>query len=386
NEHKIIWSLHQIMQDTDMRFWYSSCAFLATSEPINFMTEIDDMIYLFYLIGSGSREALGWDPTLKRIHIRNAVQYKFKIGNCIKLVQRPLAIYGADAMVVRSTQVYEALDEEGNIVAIKDLWRDDNQEPEGSILERILKDIQDKLGEEEMAEAEKYIVKVLAYEDIFVTREVDKTLKPEEGDTCFEWIAIDADPILSTTRHLPSTGHISSSKNPPLRYEVCPPSTIIPCQVHAHTVFKEVALYYVHKAGYVHRDFSVNNILWFGENGQGISKLTDFEYVKKLARHLNGEALTIIFAGTMHFMAGEVEAQRYIFVPQPEAKVKDDHLNSPPFHMNFLHDLESHWWASMWFLLYHTDVNSPTEYPSQQLNCFNQVFPFVIAHMSHHYF
>ncbi|KAG6375915.1 hypothetical protein JVT61DRAFT_2783 [Boletus reticuloceps] len=255
-----------------------------------------------------------------------------------------------------------------------------------------------------MAEAEKYFVKILAYEDVFVSGKVDKTFKPEEeGDICFEWIAIDDDPFLSTTRHLPSTGHIPSSEHPPpelARCEVRPPSTVLPRRVHARTVFKEVgiplaqltglvdglncqhdsarALYYVHKAGYVHRDFSVNNVLWFEGDGRGIGKLTDFEYAKKVGAKESHDIRT----GTMHFMAGEVEAQRYIFMPEPDPATVDGDLDSPPFRMNFLHDLESHWWGSMWFLLYHTDANSPTECPKEQLKCFNQAFPRVIAHTS----
>ncbi|KAF8441046.1 hypothetical protein L210DRAFT_2127145 [Boletus edulis BED1] len=422
NEQKIIWRLRQIMredpfrrfamgitiEDTDMRFWYSSRAFLAASEPINFMTDIDDVISLFYSIGSGNREALGWDPTVERIRIGNEVQYKFKIGNRFYTTTRPLATYGADAMVGCGTRVYEALNEEGNLVVIKDSWRDDDREPEGMILERILKDIQDKIGEEEMAEAEKYFVKILAYEDVFVSGKVDKTFKlEEEGNIHFKWIAIDDDPFLSTTRYLPSTGHIPSSEHPPpelARCEVRPPSTVLPRRVHTRTVFKEVgipltqltglvdglnclhdtarALYYVHKAGYVHRDFSVNNVLWFEGDGRGIGKLTDFEYAKKVGAEESHDIRT----GTMHFMAGEVEAQRYIFMPEPDPATVDGDLDSPPFRMNFLHDLESHWWCSMWFLLYHTDANSPTKSPKEQLKCFNQAFPRVMAHTSRHYF
>ncbi|KAG8216283.1 NADP-dependent oxidoreductase domain-containing protein [Butyriboletus roseoflavus] len=286
NEQKLIWSLHHIMredplrrlalgitiEDMDMRIWYSNRAFLAVSVPVDFATGINDIISLFYLIGSANKEKLGWDPTVKRVLVGQEIQYKFEIDNQSFITTRPLAMYGADAIVGRGTRVYEARDENRNIVAIKDSWRDEDRELEGVILEKIFKDIRDQLGEQKVAEAEKYFVRVLVYEDVVISGALDETLDLREvGDAPLERITIDVDPILSEKRHLLS---IPDSVRPPTelaQWRVRPPSVEVPCRVHTRTVFEEVgtslmnvtrladafsclsgalrALYYLHKAG-----------------------------------------------------------------------------------------------------------------------------------------
>lgn len=162
------------------------------------------MISLFYSIGNRKEEQLGWDPTVERISIGEETQYQFKIGGQLFTTTRPLATYGADCMVSSGTRVYEARDESGNMVAIKDSWREEDREPEGAILEKIFEDIQHKLGEQKAAEANKYFVRVRAYEDVLVSGERDETFDPrrgEEDDIRLYWIPIFRCPILSETSY-----------------------------------------------------------------------------------------------------------------------------------------------------------------------------------------
>ena len=87
----------------------------------------------------------------------------------------------------------------------------------------------------------------------------------------------------------------------------------------------------------------------------------------------------------MHFMAVEVESQRYLFLPDPEDPQSDTSrpdvrtllpkLPPPPFVANPLHDLESAWWIVIWILFHHTDKESPTQQADAQLKFYNEVFP-----------
>ncbi|CCM03683.1 uncharacterized protein FIBRA_05827 [Fibroporia radiculosa] len=119
-------------------------------------------------------------------------------------------------------------------------------------------------------------------------------------------------------------------------------------------------LRFLHEAGWVHRDLSTGNILIYN----GRVKLADFEYAKRLGAVASHEIRT----GTADFMAVEVDLQNYYF--------KERHLNLdiykfaaaypvtreqsvlPPaesmpvaFRYNPLHDFESLWWMSVYFLL-----------------------------------
>lgn len=195
-------------------------------------------------IQSANREKLGWDSIVKRVLVGQEIQYKFEIGNYSLTTTRPLATYGADAIVGRGTRVYEVRNENENIVVIKDSWRDEDRELEGTILEKIFEDIRDKLGEKETIEAEKYFVRVRVYEDVVISGKRDKTLgRREEGDIPLEWVTLNVDLILSETRHLPSTGHIPDSDRPPAELpqrRAHMPSGNIPCRVHTRIVFEEV--------------------------------------------------------------------------------------------------------------------------------------------------
>ncbi|KAG9308937.1 hypothetical protein JVU11DRAFT_11401 [Chiua virens] len=47
--------------------------------------------------------------------------------------------------------------------------------------------------------------------------------------------------------------------------------------------------------------------------------------------------------------------------------------------MNYIHDLESHWWAAMWILFFHTDKHSPPGNVDNQLRTFEEAFPSVLG-------
>ncbi|KAG2050360.1 hypothetical protein BDR06DRAFT_917969 [Suillus hirtellus] len=405
DEQKIIWSLHSIMredpcrrfafsitiEDTQLRLWLSNRACLAVTEPIDFLQNIDGVISLFYAFGSASASStnneLGWDPTVERIRDGKKIQYEFTIGDEVFTTTRELATYGADSMVGRGTRVYEATDAGGEKVAIKDSWREVERQSEGEILESILASCAEKLQVEELADAERYFVGIRLWKDVIIDDAPDVTLDPlvgEEQNRSWKWVSIDLQPILSARPHLPSAGDIPNSGRlsaflPTQSGGIARNDTGIPRRVHTRTVFNDVgvavkdvtsladnltclsdglkALYYMHKAGWIHRDFSVGNVIWVG----GIGKLGDFEYAKKIDSQTSHDVRT----GTIHFMAVEVERQKYLFRPTTSnvrpvgRKPHDTSLPfRPPFRMNFLHDIESVWWAFTWIFFYHTDTDT----------------------------
>ncbi|KAG2129418.1 uncharacterized protein EDB93DRAFT_1182709 [Suillus bovinus] len=425
DEEKIIWSLHSIMREdicrrfafgitiegTQLRLWLTNRAFLAVTQPINFFQNVDSVISLFYALGSASASSfmkeLGWDPTVKRIHDGEKFRYKFTIRDEVFTTTRELATYGADSMVGRGTRVYEATDAEGNKVAVKDSWRDFGRLSEGKILENILASCAERLSPEELVDAKNHFVQVRLWEDVTIDDAPDETLNltvAEEHSHTRVWVSIDANPILSATPHLPSTGDIPDSGRP---FDLlCPrfdnprdKDTSIPRRVHTRTVFHDVgvalkdvtslvdilsclsdalkALYYLHKSGFVHRDFSVGNVIRVG----GVGKLGDFEYAKRIDSNISHDVRT----GTRHFMAVEVESQKYLFFPRLPLS-QSGTTDAPPFRMNFLHDIESVWWVFTWVFFYHTDMGTANSHDSNvfdaqtQWNQYHVAFPDTIGH------
>ncbi|KAG1847455.1 hypothetical protein C8R48DRAFT_663814 [Suillus tomentosus] len=404
NEHKMIWSLHNIMredpcrrfafgitiEDTQLRLWLGNRGFLAVTEPINCFENIDGVISLFYALGfasaSTSLKGLGWDPTVERIYVGGKMQYKFTVGDEVFTTTRELATHSADYMVGRGTRVYEAMDTKGKKVAIKDSWREIDHQSEGEIVEKILASCEKKLEAKDFADAKRHFVGVRLWKDVTIDGASDETVNPvagDEHDGTWKWKPIDLRPILPERLHSSATGDVpdSSKLSAFLSAQlgiVRRKETRIPQRVHARIVFHDVGvtvkdlvlisladslsclsgglkgLYYLHKAGWIHRDFSVGNVIWVvGDNG-GIGKLGDFEYAKEINSNTSHDDQT----GTMHFMAIEVEHQEYLFqtLAPPPTYGDTDVPSSPPFRMNFLHDIESVWWAYAWIFFYHTDT------------------------------
>jgi hypothetical protein len=145
--------------------------------------------------------------------------------------------------------VYEATDDHGMKVVIKDSWREADRKTE-EILNEILASCQEKLSAEDFAYAMQSFVRIRLCKNVEISSAPDETLNPmagDDGNGTWKWVPIRLEPTLSNTRHLPSTGHVSVAS---------PVSTLLPTQlgigrrkdggiprrVHTRTVFRDVGV------------------------------------------------------------------------------------------------------------------------------------------------
>ncbi|KAG6834666.1 hypothetical protein H0H93_008200 [Arthromyces matolae] len=134
-------------------------------------------------------------------------------------------------------------------------------------------------------------------------------------------------------------------------------------------IFK--ALHYLFIAGYVHRDVSAGNCLWYPEGKVG--KLSDLEYARPY-EELSGHNSR---PGTSAFMAVEYATGCPLYFQAPDSSDDDDYGYRPndslPFevqsedaqftevhesgdaedvHFNFYHGIESAIWIYYWFMIH----------------------------------
>ncbi|KAI6016909.1 hypothetical protein BKA83DRAFT_4329447 [Pisolithus microcarpus] len=384
DEKKVIWSLHHIMrsdpcrrstlgvtiEDTQMRFWFTCRAITLVSKPFNFFTEPERLIHFFCSLAFANEQQLGWDPTVQRVCVEGKPQYNITV---------------ADAMQGRGTRVFQVrlTLQNGQPVhnaqplVLKDSWRELDRAREDEILVQIF---------DEVSEARKYFLTVLAAGDVIVDGKKDKTasllrdadeLPPDFG---LHPLPADDSPKWKPTR----TGEGLTPN-----FSCVPPSvkkSKIHHRIHYRLVFKEVcepihdlkrldivfktlmdvheALELLHGVGWVHRDISTGNVLYFG----GMGKLADLEYAKHVDSNKSHEVRT----GTLEFMASEVEAQRYLFQPHGGKHRREG--RKCPFRFNPLHDMESLWWIATWTLYYHVDQQGSRPSP-EQITQFHELFP-----------
>ncbi|KAJ7761584.1 hypothetical protein DFH07DRAFT_705465, partial [Mycena maculata] len=94
---------------------------------------------------------------------------------------------------------------------------------------------------------------------------------------------------------------------------------------------------YMRLAGFVHRDISGGNCLWYGPLNQ--AKISDLEYAKRFSEFSGHDPRTF---GTPAFMAVEYQMRRHYFVPRPGFSLLKP-LGFPPkfFTFNYYHEVDS---------------------------------------------
>ena len=179
---------------------------------------------------------------MKHIQVEQDVQYKIMMDSSTTYITtRIIADYGAEAMVGRSTRIFEAY-REGNPgrtpVVIKDSWRVFDREREDQILRNILSDADRVLPPNEAKDAREYFLTVIEAEDVKIDQSVDTTLSmlrdvniPEDSKVH----VIPAEPAISSVMHSSSKGH-TPIYHIPLRVK----PRDIHHRIHSRVVFGEV--------------------------------------------------------------------------------------------------------------------------------------------------
>ncbi|KAI5993502.1 hypothetical protein EDD15DRAFT_2529998 [Pisolithus albus] len=416
DDEKVMRSLHHIMrsdpcrrstlgvtiEDTHMRFWFTCRAITLVSEPFDFFTEPEHLIHFFCSVAFANEHQLGWDPTVQRVCVEGKPQYNITVctdegKETVYQTTKMISDFSADAMQGRGTRVFQVrlTLQNGQPVhnaeplVLKDSWREVDRAREDQILGQIFDGLGKKYDTKKVSEARKYFLTVLAAGDVIMDGKKDKTtsllrdadeLPPDFGlhrlpaDDLLEW-----KPTRSGEGLTPNFSCVPPSvKNSKIHHrihyrlvfkEVCQPLYDLK---RLDTVFKVLmdihkALQLLHSIGWVHRDLSTGNVLYWG----GVGKLADLEYAKHVDSSITHEVQT----GTLEFMACEVEAQRYLFQPHGgKSLAKTNPAAKCPFRFNPLHDMESLWWIATWTLYYHVDQRGSRPSP-EQITQFHDLFP-----------
>ncbi|KAI5993487.1 hypothetical protein EDD15DRAFT_896386 [Pisolithus albus] len=308
--------------------------------------------------------------------------------------------FSAHAMQGRGTRVFEVrlTLQNGQPVhnaqpfVLKDSWGELGRAREDEILGQIFDGLGKKYDTKKVSEARDYFLTVLAAGDVIVDGKKDQTTSllrdADELPPDFGLHRLPAD-------DLPEWKPTRTGEGLTPNVSCVPPSvkkSQIHHRIHYRVVFKEVcesihdlnrldivfkvlmdihkALQLLHSIGWVHRDLSTGNVLYW----KGTGKLADLEY----AKHVNSNKSHEVRTGTLEFMASEVEAQKYLFQPHGgkhhrEGKPPGEGRKYP-FRFNPLHDMESLWWIATWTLYYPVDQKGSRP-SSEQITQFRELFP-----------
>ncbi|PSR77010.1 hypothetical protein PHLCEN_2v8109 [Hermanssonia centrifuga] len=357
------------------------------------------------LTGKQSDE-LGWDPTVRLLKDdQQTPQYDITVRteDGEKLVYRTLELISdlaVESAIGKGTRVWKVIrlrngEPFGEPAVLKDSWVDKDRPREGTICQELRSFAGPVEPPPGLADA---LLTVECYGDVFI----------EPGPDLI---------YLDHTIQLPTTQPPNCGISPP------PVWSVGRYKIHHRIVFKEIctpmmnssafqnvfrvlgqaclALQALHTAGWVHRDISSANILI---DNTGRAKLIDLEYAKKV----DEECAKEMRVGTAKFMAAELILRRYQYrrmrtpelmahLPPKRNREEDYRLlfdtqslppiespppaprlpspkPKPPFRYNAIHDFESLWWLTTYYVFKMEAVvdRTSTSLPKPQLKNLEQ--------------
>ncbi|KAF9499246.1 hypothetical protein BDN71DRAFT_1586966 [Pleurotus eryngii] len=370
------------LEGKQLRMWYFCRSHIAISLPFNIHKAQDDFLLFLLFLVSATKEELGFDPTVVRVIRRTGTVFRYKVGDVhYETVGDPLNQDAAFHICSRSTRVWKVQ----KVVRDGAGWREDERDTELHVLRDVWlyhgstmeKDIQDQIfGKFDEGTREKvrphFLTILHDVEVTFTTNGVEgRDITPLAPGLSFAVL----DPV--TENRISKGSRVSKAPLDQGAYRLpFRPSREVPkARIHVRTVFKEccepvygiadmitvakcidgaiVGLDYLRQAGFVHRDISGGNILWYAPErsegttaeveATGIGKIADLEYCRPYEDSKPSEPIT----GTPYFLPTEYSTDTYQFFPfendAPAQKVS----------FNFYHDLESLIWVYVWFLFNH---------------------------------
>ncbi|KAJ3895751.1 hypothetical protein GG344DRAFT_72753 [Lentinula edodes] len=322
------------MEKKRTRFWdFSRCA-ITVSEPFDLNGKPELLVDFLLFVIFAKKHEIGFDPTMPNISVGGEDCSCYEIGNSFFLtVGSPLSEAAYD-MVGRATRVWVVVglfpDRNGDIDVggrrlrrgvtrrvLKDVWLYDKAHYEREIQSSIL----EKLDVKQETKLEEYFLTFIMEEVIIYEGEPKRTLKKASRT--------EVQPTMMSRTHM--------------------------LRKHVRSVVNEECLDLFRIAGFVHRDLSGGNTLFF--EGRGI--ISDLEYAKRYNEVSSHDPKT----STPDFMAAEYQANFFFFLPsRTDATAELFKLQDEWFAPHFVHDVESVYWQYLWFL--HNRIPKTPE-PSQ---------------------
>ncbi|KAJ4472440.1 hypothetical protein C8J55DRAFT_491120 [Lentinula edodes] len=322
------------MEKKRTRFWdFSRCA-ITVSEPFDLNEKPELLVDFLLFVIFAKKHEIGFDPTMPNISVGGEDCSCYEIGNSFFLtVGSPLSEAAYD-MVGRATRVWVVVglfpDRNGDIDVggrrfrrgvtrrvLKDVWLYDKAHCEREIQSSIL----EKLDVKQETKLEEYFLTFIMEEVIIYEGEPKRTLKKPSRT--------EVQPTMMSRTHM--------------------------LRKHVRSVVNEECLDLFRIAGFIHRDLSGGNTLFF--EGRGI--ISDLEYAKRYNEVSSHDPKT----STPDFMAAEYQANFFFFLPsRTDATAELFKLQDEWFAPHFVHDVESVYWQYLWFL--HNRIPKTPE-PSQ---------------------
>ena len=145
--------------------------------------DLDILLRVFLSLAFAERGELGWDPTMRPvIRSDNSYAYRIDVDGETYETRETLSSSSADQLLGHATRVWrvrqlgsDGSESEDASFVLKDVWTEDDQEPEHLLLERLLNDVEEKYGAETRHKLASHLLTPVAHCFVRVNGEEDHT-------------------------------------------------------------------------------------------------------------------------------------------------------------------------------------------------------------------
>ncbi|KAI0645252.1 hypothetical protein C8Q79DRAFT_1011335 [Trametes meyenii] len=384
--------------DTTMTVWYFSRSHSCMSSSFDMGTNSQRCIQTFIAFIFASKAELGYDGTVQVVEHDEKQYYGYAVGDRLYRSTRCIFEHDGTRITDRGTRVWEVVLVEDfeslkpigeKHYALKDVRLDEDARTELVIQQALFADIDavakrieesdpetlqllDGFDEKTREQLRRCIADRHLYSQYFLTIDHDwqgsisKPLAPSavpSADSRAESTRLKTMPLATA----PTIAQPVARKAFPSKfqyrvvfnevgtalYDVDDISIVL--RTAQHCIFAPQLLFF---AGWVHRDISPGNLIWFNDRGL----LADLEYARKFDPTARGSAGSK--TGTASLMAVEIQKQLMLYNRPSNSRTRTDARaalfdtgtpeiawRAPPVIHNFQHDLESMFWVLLWTYL-----------------------------------
>ncbi|KAI5897582.1 uncharacterized protein SCHCODRAFT_02683897 [Schizophyllum commune H4-8] len=336
------------IEGSSVRLWYHTRSRTIFTERFDMHKQSDELIQIILFSSFASPAQLGFDPAVHRVVVGNELHYQFDVvhrdGTCHQYqsveIEYEDAASNLHCQAMRVFKVVDCGNLSGPCRVLQDYWRSNDAEVsvEGKIQDAIFCAMEKTMTEDELIDIRRHFMTLLADGVVACADRPREASGPPVSGSMVSGSRLAR--IASGRKHC-RTLHGEYCET---LWRVDDPATFFFALYQVIQVLDKMR-----RAGYVHRDVSLGNIMLQCMDTSStilseryITKLADLEYARAYDKIADDRGV-----GTSVFMAVEVQAQEHIFANCREEEL----LTHNYFAHNPLHDVESTLWGAIYFTL-----------------------------------
>ncbi|KAK7042946.1 hypothetical protein VNI00_008683 [Paramarasmius palmivorus] len=386
-----------------MRFWFFTRSHKLVTHDLDMEADAKEIVYFLFALANATEEELGIDPSVRRVWLYNSLRYQHRVGGKPYRIVHAVGVSEARLVLDRGTctrEIAETSYSTGKAVRVGQQailkYSRMSEEIEECEHVRLTIDSTQLASDTSTKILHGQMIPVAPRAFLLGGKTLDESESWSSSSSAVSPVHWEAPVGAFHQAHIHY--RVLSERPGIVLHDINNHKTILEaivyvfpggCLRHSKNMALSdlirpiLALEFMYSSGYVHREISAGNLWVSSAQGNVVCKLIDVDYAKRMdvLNHHKG-----VKTGTPHFIASEVEAGQYLFIPEKKGRLPPGAYRSLPsvtdresphafFCHNCLHDIESLFWIFVYILFSTFPMDRPVNSLDARCIRFQQLFP-----------